>query len=236
MEEALYYTVLGLMAKYPGDTRKVARKIIDFCQILQSANVFDGGAGSGNFNHAGRLGEVGGSAPAKAANAGLNNVLTEEEAQTLLSSDWKETISQAIAKLPKAKNGRAYIEHKESGFKIDVYAKLPGETKKEILNKNISREGKIGTIWAAQNMSYLINCGKLGPLTPDIHDRKGVKGIRRINVPFLLQIENKIIPFSSVFTVREFEDGRNVLDTEVLETNKGKDLSLYAISAKIKGV
>lgn len=69
MEEALYYTVLGLMAKYPGDTRKVARKIIDFCQTLQLAHVFDGGAGSGNFNHAGRPGEVGGSAPSKGISA-----------------------------------------------------------------------------------------------------------------------------------------------------------------------
>lgn len=70
MKEALYYTVLGLMAKYPGDTRKVARKIIDFCQTLQLAHVFDGGARSGNFNHAGRPGLVGGSAPSKGTSGG----------------------------------------------------------------------------------------------------------------------------------------------------------------------
>ena len=101
MEEALYYTVLGLMAKYPGDTRKVARKIIDFCQTLQLAHVFDGGAGSGNFNHAGRPGLVGGSAPKGGGKA-------VQSAKEFFGPSFKEYSGQpekAIEHLLKVKKG-----------------------------------------------------------------------------------------------------------------------------------
>lgn len=38
--------------------------------------------------------------------------------------------------------------------------------------------------------------------------------------------------FNVKFTVREFEDGSKVLAPELLETNKGADLRLYAMSTK----
>ena len=156
MEGAFLTIIKGLKRKYPNERGKYFGALVALYNLcFEEPFAFDGGARSGNFNHAGRPGEVGGSAPAKAASAGLNNVLTEEEAQTLLSSDWKETISQAIAKLPKAKNGRAYLKNKD--IAVDVPKDFIEETKKEILAKSRTKNEKIAALWAISNIESLFS-------------------------------------------------------------------------------
>jgi len=162
------------------------------------------------------------------------NTLTAEAAETLLKSDWKQTIKEAVARLPKAKNGRPYIYHSGEKLKIDVPASFADETKKEILKKNDTKLKKIAALWAIQHIEKLFEIGEFSEPEPDIHKRPNIKQIIRVYSPFFLEIDSKIIPFSAKFTVREFENGRKVLSDEILEINGGRDLGLYALSTEEK--
>lgn len=232
MEGAFLAIIKGLKRKYPNERGKYFGALVALYNLcFEEPFAFDGGAKSGNFNHAGRPGQVGGSAPAKAASAGLNNVLTEEEAQALLFSDWKKTISQAIEKLPKAKNGRAYLKNKD--IAVDVPKDFIEETKKEILAKSRTKNEKIAALWAISNIESLFSKSVLTESGPDKHNRPGVKNILRFEIAFPLKIgKDPITAFNTKFTVREFEDGRKVLSPEILDINKGLDLGLYAMSTK----
>lgn len=232
MEGAFLTIIKGLKRKYPNERDKYFGALVALYNLcFNEAFVFDGGEGSGNKGHAGRPGQVGGSAPAKAASAGLNNVLTEEEAQALLSSDWKETISQAIELLPKAKNGRAYITNGD--IAVDVPKDFIGETKKEILKKCTDKEERIAALWAISNIESLFSKSVLTESGPDNHKRPGVKRVLRFEIAFPLKIgKEPITAFNTKFTVREFEDGRKVLSPEILDINKGLDLRLYSMSIK----
>lgn len=90
---------------------------------------------------------------------------------------------------------------------------------------NFGYEGRPGKVGGS---------GEGGEAAPDKHKRKGVKSITKFEVPFILQIGTRIQAFNTKFTVREFENGRRVLAPELLEINKGKDFSLYAMSTKVK--
>lgn len=193
--------------------------------LPRAAAAMDGGEGSGNFNHAGRPGKVGGS-----AEGCLSESISEEDAQELLSSNWNETIKSALEDLPKAKNGRPYITN--GNISVDVPLDFVGETKSEIFKKSKTKEEKIGALWAIKNMKILFSVAQKTEENPDAHARKGIKKILRFDVAFPLQIGDVVYAFNTRFTVREFEDGSKVLASDLLETNKGMDLRLYAMSTK----
>ena len=176
-------------------------------------------------DHDGRPGQVGGSLPRNST-----HILTKEQAQELLSSDWKTTILDAIKKLPKSKNGRPYLQ--KDNLCVDVPNAFAGESKKEIFLKSKTKEEKIGALWAIKNMQDLFDKSLLTERTKDRHSRDGVKEILRYEVAFPLQIDNNIFAFNSKFTVRVFEEGYKVLSPEILEINKGLDLRVYAMSTQ----
>ena len=107
-----------------------------------------------------------------------------------------------------------------------------GETKSELFKKSKSKEEKIAALWAVENISSLFSISKETERYDDDHNRHGVKKIIRFETAFPLQIGTKTMAFNVKFTVREFEDGSKVLAPELLETNKGADLRLYAMSTK----
>lgn len=156
--------------------------------------------------------------------------LTEEEATALIRSDWKTKIEEAWKKLPKASNGLPYITNGD--IKVGVPHDFVGETKSELFKKSKSREEKIAALWAVENISSLFSISKETESHEDDHNRHGVKKIIRFETAFPLQIGTKTMAFNVKFTVREFEDGSKVLAPELLETNKGADLRLYAMSTK----
>ena len=226
----------GLKAKYPGQA--IGPRFQAVCAAL------DGGEGSGNFGHEGRPGHVGGSGEGGGTNnketktdteKKLNNKIpafTNKEAKNLLNSKWTNIISESLSALPKSSNGRPYV--KNGDVVADVSKDFVGETKSELLAKSKTKEEKIAALYAIKNMAELFSLATPGEAEPDKHKRKGVKSITKFEVPFILQIGTKIQAFNTKFTVREFEDGRKVLSPELLEINKGKDFSLYAMSTKGK--
>lgn len=161
---------------------------------------------------------------------GKIGVLTEQEATDLVRSDWKTKIEEAWKKLPKSSNGLPYITNGD--IKVGVPHDFVGETKSELFKKSKSKEEKIAALWAVENISSLFSISKETETHDDEHKRKGVKKIIRFETAFPLQIGTKTMAFNVKFTVREFEDGSKVLAPELLETNKGADLRLYAMSTK----
>lgn len=157
-------------------------------------------------------------------------VLTEQEATALVRSDWKTKIEEAWKKLPKSSNGLPYITNGD--VKVGVPHDFVGETKSELFKKSKSKEEKIAALWAVENISSLFSISKETERHDDDHNRHGVKKIIRFETAFPLQIGTKTMAFNVKFTVREFEDGSKVLAPELLETNKGADLRLYAMSTK----
>ena len=166
----------------------------------------------------------------KTAQNGNIPSVTPKEADELINSDWNSVISDAVDKLPVSSNGRHYVQNGD--FVADVSKDFIGETKSEILGKSKTKEEKIGALYAIKNMGDLFASSIPGESEPDKHKRKGVKSVRKFEVPFILKIGTVIHAFNTKFTVREFEDGRKVLAPELLEINKGKDFSLYAMSTK----
>lgn len=237
MTQELYEVIFrGLQAKYPG--QPIGPRWRSICATL------DGGEGSGNFGHEGRPGKVGGSGESGEANnkekkadiekTSKNKIpaFTNKEAEELLNSKWTNIISEALAALPKSSNGRPFV--KNGAVVVDVSKDFIGETKSELLAKSKTKEEKIAALYAIKNMAELFSLATPGEAAPDKHKRKGVKSITKFEIPFILQIGTRIQAFNTKFTVREFENGRRVLAPELLEINKGKDFSLYAMSTKVK--
>ncbi len=233
MTQDIYELIFrGLQAKYPG--QPIGPRFQAVCAAL------DGGAGSGNFGHEGRPGKVGGSGEGVGQgsygdreNRAKCGILTEEEAEKLIRSDWKTKIEKAWKSLPKSSNGIPYVTN--GNIKVGVPHDFVGETKSELFKKSKSKEEKVAALWAVQNMSALFSIAKETEAQGDEHKRPGVKRIIRFETAFPLQIGEQMMAFTVKFTVREFEDGRKVLAPELLETNKGADLRLYAMSTKKKG-
>lgn len=129
MEQALYYTVLGLTRRYPGSPQKAARAAAAVYKAFKEYGfALDGGAGSGNFEHAGRPGKVGGSAEGKTG----GKINKEMENDTDI-----ENISDIISKIDFSKNNILPAISKEDAEMLGV------EQKPYLLKQSVGDRNKI---------------------------------------------------------------------------------------------
>lgn len=109
--------------------------------IVDPATIVKGGSGSGNFGHAGRPGEVGGSAPAGSAPAGSDTDLQFPDAQELEQAEWfdiSDNTSAARIWKVTTRDGRNWFVKQPSldFYKVD-YEEIPNELSAYLIGKSL---------------------------------------------------------------------------------------------------
>lgn len=120
--------ILG-MAKDVKDIKKAAgRGMFERASPLRSPDVTDGGEGSGNFNHAGRPGEVGGSSPEGSSGAGAwKSKLQKERGKLSKMDSMKKALHLYKAGMFPKDGGKVAVELAKSGgidAKLDEYFRI----------------------------------------------------------------------------------------------------------------